>query len=77
MRSVLLDDETKALIARVFLQNPRQKAPQVRLKVWQATHKEDPALPRDWPSLSSIQKELAKIRHKMEEPAWDDLLWTL
>lgn len=77
MRSVLLSPETKALIARVYLENPKQKAPAVRLKVWQATHKENPALPKNWPSLSSIQKELAIIRHKLNEPGPDDLPWTL
>ena len=75
MRSVLLSPETKALIARVYLQNPKQKAPEVRLKVWQTTHKEDPTLPKNWPSLSSIQKELARIRRP--EPSPEDKPWTL
>lgn len=77
MRSVLLSPETKEIIARVYLQNPKQKAPAVRLKVWQATHKENPALPKNWPSLSSIQKELAIIRHKLNEPGPEDEPWTL
>ncbi|MGA2670444.1 MAG: hypothetical protein ABSF21_03375 [Dehalococcoidia bacterium] len=77
MRSVLLSPETKALIARVYLQNPKQKAPQVRLKVWQDTHKENPALPKKWPSLSSIQKELARIRREMNEPSPEEMPWTL
>jgi len=77
MRSVLLSPETKALIARIYRENPKQKAPQVRLKVWEITHQEDPTLPRNWPSLSSIQKELAPIRKKLNEPPRDDMPWTL
>lgn len=77
MRSVLLSPETKALIARIYLENPKQKAPQVRLKVWKVTHEENPALPKNWPSLSSIQKELANIRRKMNEPSPEDKPWTL
>jgi hypothetical protein len=77
MRSVLLSPETKAIIARVYRENPKQKAPQVRLKVWKITHEEDRALPKNWPSLSSIQKELAIIRRKMNEPSPEDMPWTL
>jgi hypothetical protein len=77
MRSVLLSPETKALIARVYLQKPKQKAPEVCFKVWQITHKENPALPKNWPSLSSIQKELARIRRGMNEPSPEDKPWTL
>lgn len=77
MRSVLLSSETKAIIARVYLQNPKQKAPAVRLKVWKITHKDNPALPKKWPSLSSIQKELANIRREMSEPSLEDKPWTL
>jgi len=64
----LVTDAVEALIAAVYQKHPKWKASEVRNEVDYRLHKDNPKLPPGWPSLSTVQKVLAKIRKKNELP---------
>lgn len=60
-------DEVEALIANVYREHPKWKAPMVRAEVSFILRKANPKRPPDWPSLSTVQKVLAIVRRKAKE----------
>ena len=65
--------EVEALIASVYQNHPKWKAPEVRNEVGFILRKNKPDLPSNWPSLSTVQKVLAIVRKKMKETPVDPL----
>lgn len=67
----------EALIASVYQQHPKWKAPRVRYEVEEILHKKNPNFPKGWPSLSKVQKILATVRKNMAKPSPEDEPWSL
>ena len=63
----IVTDRVEALIASVHQKHPKWKAPMVRNEVSFFLRKENPKLPSSWPSLSTVQKVLAKVRRRLKE----------
>jgi len=73
----LVTPKVEALIASIYEKNPKWKAPRVRYEVISILHKHDPSLPKDWPSLSMVQKVLAKVRKEVGKTNPKDARWSL
>lgn len=58
----------EALIASTYQKHPKWKAPEVRKEVSFLLRKNNPKLLLSWPSLSKVQKVLAKVRKKNKLP---------
>jgi hypothetical protein len=71
----LVTDKIEALIAKVYKDHPKWKAPKVREEVIYLVHRSDPKLPPQWPGLSIIQKVLAKARKPHPDP--QDKPWSI
>ena len=71
----LITDTVEVLIATVYQKHPKWKAPAVHSEVSYILRKDDPKLPPNWPSLSTVQKTLAKIRKPHLDP--QDKPWCL
>jgi len=63
-RGTVLTNEVKGLIAKVYLNNPEWKTREIREEVLKQVQQKISWADSDWPSLSSVQKELAKIRKR-------------
>jgi hypothetical protein len=61
-KAPLITDQVQALIAQVYQKHPKWKAPVVLGEVRVILRKSNPKLPSGWPSLSTVQKVLAKVR---------------
>lgn len=64
----LVTDAVEALIATVYRKHLKWKAPEVQREVSYILHKDNPKLPKEFPSLSTVQKVLAKIRKPHPDP---------
>ena len=69
----IITEGVETLIARVYNEHPKWKAPEVQAEVSYRLHKKNPNLPPGWPSLSSVQKVLATVRKKRKEIPEDPL----
>ena len=67
-KAPLITNRVQALIAQVYQKHPKWKAPTVRDEVSFILRKRDPKLPLGWPSLSTVQKVLAKVRKTPGDP---------
>jgi hypothetical protein len=72
----LVTDAVEVLIAAVYQKHPKWKAPVVRNEVDFHLHKDNPKLPPGWPSLSTVQKVLAKVR-KPRSPDPQEKPWSI
>ena len=72
----LVTDAVEAVIAVVYREHPKWKAPMVRNEVDYILHRKKPDLPPGWPSLNSVQKVLATIRKKEKGPDPQDKPWS-
>ena len=64
----LVIEKIEVLIGVVYKKYPKWKAPAVRSEVSHILHINNPELPRSFPSLSTVQKVLAKIRKPHSDP---------
>jgi hypothetical protein len=67
----------ETLIASIYQQHPKWKAPRVRNEVEGILHKKKPNSPKGWPSLSTVQKILATIRKNIAKPNPKDEPWSM
>lgn len=67
----------EALIASIYEKHPKWKAPAVRYEAISVLRKKDRTLPKDWPSLSTVQKILAKVRREAGKADPEDRPWSL
>lgn len=65
----------QVLIAIVYEEHPKWKAPMVRNEVELILRDKNPELPKGWPSLSTVQKILATVRKREGEVPEEDELW--
>jgi len=64
----LITKEVRTLIAEVYDEHPKWVSKEIQQEVHRRLKLEDrPGLKEDWPSLSTIQRELAQIRKNYEE----------
>jgi hypothetical protein len=63
----LVTPEIEAVIARVHQKHPKWRAPVVRNEARRLLQEGNWNVPRDWPSLSTVQKVLATVRRKERE----------
>jgi hypothetical protein len=77
-RGPIVTDQVQVLIASVYKKHPKWKAPEVRNEVSFLVRKNNPKLPSNWPSLSTVQKILATVRKNMKEllPSPRDKPWS-
>ena len=73
----LITPEVEALIASVYHEHPKWKAPTVRNEVEALLRKQNRNSPKGWPSLSTVQKTLATVRRNIKEPSREDMLWCM
>lgn len=75
----ILTPEVTGLIASVHRKHPKWKAPEIRNWVIPILHEDNPNLPPQWPTLSTVQKVLAPVRKKEKELAdsSEDKPWNL
>lgn len=73
----LITPQVEALIASVYEQHPKWKAPMVRNEVESILRKKNRNSPKGWPSLSIIQKTLATVRKNLANPSPEDEPWSL
>jgi len=62
-----ITDGVAAIIARVYREHPKWKAPEIRSEASYLLCAKNPELPSGWPSLSAVQKVLAIVRKKEKE----------
>ena len=62
-----ITDGIRWVIARIYLEHPDWRAKEVRMELSTWLCKENPELNPDWPGLSTVQKELTKIRENDKE----------
>ncbi len=69
----------ETFIASVYRKHPKWKAKEVRNWTISEFKRKNPNLPKDWPSLSTVQKVLAIVRKKMKETPIhpEDKRWTM
>ncbi len=67
------------LITQVYLENPDWRAKDIREEVNTRLRKNDPGIAPGWPSVSTIQKVLARIHNKKRElpPDPEDSPWSI
>lgn len=73
----LITAQVEALIASVYEQHPKWKAPMVRNEVEFILRKKNRNSPKGWPSLSIVQKTLATVRRNLANPSPEDEPWSL
>ena len=73
----LVTDAVESLIAGVYNKHPKWKAREIRNEVSLFLRKDNPKLPAKWPSLSSVQKVLAKARKRANELSPEEKPWRL
>ncbi|HUW45631.1 MAG TPA: hypothetical protein VMW50_07520 [Dehalococcoidia bacterium] len=73
----IVTPEVEALIASVYHEHPKWKAPPVRNEVEALLRKQNRNSPKGWPSLSTVQKTLATVRRNIKEPSREDMLWCM
>ncbi|MDY6918452.1 MAG: hypothetical protein SVP26_11050 [Chloroflexota bacterium] len=69
-RGPIVTGDIEALIARIQQQHPKWKAPTIRNEVRRILQERQPSLATfhpNWPTLSTVQKVLAKVRRKANE----------
>jgi len=78
-RGTVLTEGIKRLIAPISLEHPDWGAQQIRKEVINQSHRVMPYVDPDWPGLSAVQKQLAKIRRRDAETIGDplDAPWSL
>lgn len=72
----IVTPEVEALIASIYKKNQKWKAPKIHKWVKIILHKDNPKLPKEWPSLSKVQKVLATVR-KANTPDPEDRPWSM
>jgi len=84
-KGTVITPEIEAIIARVYRDHPKWKAPKVRHEVRTLLYSEkregrltvsDQEI-KKWPSLSVVQKVLAKVRKQALQPSSEDQPWTI
>jgi len=73
----IITPQVEALIASIYEEHPKWKAPKVRYEAISVLHRNDRSLPEDWPSLSIVQKVLAKVRKEAGKTNPKDAPWSL
>lgn len=63
----IITHRVEGLIASIYQKHPKWTAPMVRNEVSHLLREDNPKLPPDWPSLSTVQKILATVRKKRNE----------
>jgi hypothetical protein len=69
--------EVEDLIAEVFRNHQKWKAPAIRNEVLSVLRKQTPKPPEGWPSLSYVQKVLATVKKNMNAPHPEDKPWSI
>ena len=72
----IITPQVEALIASIYEEHPKWKAPKVRYEAMWVLHRNDASLPKDWPSLSIVQKVLAKVRKEAGKTDPKDAPWS-
>jgi len=67
----IVTHEIQAFIASIYGKHPKWKAKEVCNEVRSLLRKNNPKLPSEWPSLSTVQKVLATVRKNMKEMPLD------
>ena len=70
-KGAIITDEVEVLIASIHKKHPKWKAPEVRNTVGSMLHASNSKISPDWPSLSTVQKVMARLRKKEKEPTTD------
>ena len=63
----IITSAVEQLIVEVYLRKPSRLAKEIREEVNDRLRKNDPSIALEWPSLSSVQKVLARIHKKEKE----------
>ena len=69
----IITNAVEVLITSVYQKHPKWKAPEVRNEVRSILRNKNSKIPSSWPSISTVQKALAKVRKKMKEMPEDPL----
>jgi len=73
----LVTHNVEALIGAIHKEHPKWKAKQIQKEVHLLVKKQDPSTPPKWPGLSAVQKVLATVRKRENEPDPQEKPWCL
>jgi len=76
-RGHLITPQVEALVASIHRKHPRWKAPTVCNEVRSILRKKNPQSPKNWPSLSAVQKILATVRKNVAKIRDRDKPWSM
>jgi len=76
-RGPTVTPEVEDLIASIQLKHPKWNAPKVRYEAQCILRRDDPSLSPQWPSLSKVQKILAKVRKNRDKSDPQDQPWNM
>ena len=76
-RGHLITPQVEALVASIHRKHPKWKAPTVCTVVRSILRKRNPQSPKNWPSLSAVQKILATVRKGVTETKLQDQPWSM
>ncbi|MFC2024463.1 hypothetical protein ACFLTJ_02660 [Chloroflexota bacterium] len=63
-KGAIITDDVRATIASVFIKHPEFRAKEIQEEVNRQLRQITPNISPDWPGLSTIQKEVARLRKK-------------